>query len=485
MIDDLLAISKYAVLFFGSFYGYFKLAKVKFRLINILDILVTILFSAALYYATKQIRILIPLGFLLITCLYIILRVRHSILNTVIICVISCGITVITMAFAFIVSIPVGYITFLISPNDTLRGCVVIAATDLLHLIFVYLIYRIKRFKSGISIRHNDGNIELLLLISIFSIFLMTIFYADSIAHTSFEIIVLTLIFCGLGLIIWWKKYVTNNYIKKVYKRNGFLYEHRIEEYERELSELSTQNRELSKIIHRDNKLIPAMVMAVKELIGNAPDNPELKGLLEQLEELADEHREIIGTYQAKADTLPKTNCIPIDAVLHYLLSRAKQSGVEFKAEVNDGCISVLVSKMTEMTDLTTILCDLGENAVIATKNISEGKILITFGLSGTGEPQICIYDNGPQFDGKVIANMGERRITTHKIEGGNGIGLMTLFEILSKYNASFCLDERQSNVYSKCIKIAFDGLHKIQIFTERDNIKKLCAARSDLLINQ
>lgn len=464
MLEVILAISKYSVLFVGIFYGYFKLAKLKFRLINLLDLLVTIAFSIGLYYATRHLRLLIPICFLLLTCLYFILRARHSILNTVSICVISCGITIITMAFAFIVSIPLGYLTFLITPNNTIRDCVAIIISDFLQLIFIFLIYKIKRFKSGISIQNNDGTIELLLLISILSIFLMTLFYTDNIGNSPTEIILLTLILCGLGFIIWWKKYVTNKYHTQIYKRNETLYEERIKEYENENNNLLNQNAELSKIIHRDNKLIPAMVMAVKELISNSPNNAELSVLLKQLEELSAEHREVIENYQAKSDVLPKTNIIPIDAVLHFILSKAKQYNIEFNVNVSNDSISELVSKITDMTDLTTILCDLGENAIIATKSITEGKILIAFDKSESNEPCICFYDNGHPFDEKVISNMGKRKITTHKNDGGSGIGLMTLFEILNKYNASYRLDERQQNEFTKCIQITFDNLHTVDV---------------------
>lgn len=462
MIENILAISKYAVLFTNSFYGFFKLSRIKLRLINLLDLLVAIIFSVGLYFATRQLRLLLPIGFVLLTCIYLLIRERRLILNTLTLCVISCGITIVTMAFAFIISIPIDYLTFLITPNDTIRDCVAIIASDLLQILFVFLIYKIKRFKSGITIQNNDGNIELLILISILSIFLMTLFYSDDIANSPFEIIVLTLIFCGLGLIVWWKKYVTNNYHKQIYKRNEILYEHRIEEYENERNNLLNQNAELSKIIHRDNKLIPAMVMAVKELINNAPENTELRGLLEQLEGLSDEHKEIIDAYQAQSDTLPKTGSIPIDAVLHYILSKTKQNNIEFNVNIAKDCIPNLLSKIPDMTDLTTILCDLGENAIIATKNIPESKIHIAFEYSEFNAPRICFYDNGPLFDDKVIVNMGKKRITTHRDDGGSGIGLMTLFEILNKYQASFCLDERQNMEFTKCIQITFDNLHNV-----------------------
>jgi hypothetical protein len=113
------------------------------------------------------------------------------------------------------------------------------------------------------------------------------------------------------------------------------------------------------------------------------------------------------------------------------------------------------------MTELITLICDLGENAIIATKEKLNGNILLSFGLTEELVPYFNFYDNGSFFDKKVIANMGRRRITTHKEDGGNGIGLMTLFEILNKYNASYSLNEQLINSeFTKCIEVTFDGLH-------------------------
>lgn len=464
MIEDILSISKNLVLFIGSFYGFIKLSKAKFSLINLLDLIVALIFSIGLYYATKQLRLLLPVSFLMLTCIYIIIREKRMILNTLTMCVISCGLTIVTMAFAIIGLIPIGFLTFLITPNNTARNCITIISFDILHLLSIFFIYKIKRFKSGISIHDKNGNEELLILISILSIFLLTLIYSENATNSPFEIILLTLIFCGLGLIVVWKKHITNTYHSQIYKRNENLYEQRIEEYEKEKANLLNQNAELSKIIHRDNKLIPAMVMAVKELIDTAPKNTELSVLLEQLEDLSAEHRDIIDKYQAKLDVLPKTSIIPIDAVLHYILSKANQYYIEFNVNIVNGCISALLSKITDMTDLTTILCDLGENAIIATKNIPKGKISIAIKYSESNEPCIYFYDNGPLFDEEVIAVMGKRRITTHKNEGGSGIGLMTLFEILNKYNASFCLNERRTSEFTKYICLTFDNLHNVNI---------------------
>ena len=68
---------------------------------------------------------------------------------------------------------------------------------------------------------------------------------------------------------------------------------------------------------------------------------------------------------------------------------------------------------------------------------------------------------------------MGKKRVTTHKGEGGSGIGLMTMFEILNKYKASYRLDESpDKDGFTKCVKIILDNLHTVTRGTNEKQIK-------------
>lgn len=484
MIDVILAIAKYSGLFISNFYGYLKLARIKIRPVNLIEPVVAVVFATGLYYATKRLRLLIPMILLLMTFVYLLIRYRQPIMNTATYSVIACGVTIVGTAFAFIVSVPLGLIAFGYIADDAIRSSATIITTSALQLIFVFLIYKIKRFKNGLSLQKNDGYIELLIFISIICIIFLTLFYTDYITHSPGEIIILAFIFFGLGLFSWWKKHVTNTYRKQVQKRNEAIYEQRIQEYENERKQLLEQNEKLSKIIHRDNKLIPAMVIAVEELAASSGSDEKLNGLTEQLSSLASEHKQIIENYRSQYDNLPKTDVVALDAVLRYVYSRAQQNHVELKVNVVKESVAPLLSAISEPCDLSTILCDMSENAIIASRTIPDGRILISFELSASGVPVILFCDNGELFDEKVIANMGRNRITTHAAEGGSGIGLMTLFEILNKYNASFCLDEiPETEGYNKLIKLTFDNLRKQVIITRRESIKKICASRNEFTL--
>ncbi|MGN0813527.1 MAG: hypothetical protein ACI4MQ_08480 [Candidatus Coproplasma sp.] len=485
-MEELISIIKYSVLFISNFHSYAKLSKTKLGFKSLLDLFFAILLGILLYYTTRQCRLIIPTALLFLTIIYTFIRYKkHSQLNKITLSVISCGITITIMVLSSILALPLGALFYNFISNESTRNLVMMILLNLLQLILLFILFSIRRLKSGISTQNKDGMVELLLLISILAIFLMTLFYTKDIAHSPTEIIILAITFCGLALIIWWRKHITNNYQKQLYKRNEAIYEERIGDYEKERTELIKQNEELAKIIHRDNKLIPAMATAVKELLSETQYPNDIRLLLNQIEDLSIEHNEIIKAFEEKSNNLPKTNNLSLDAVIRFLFSKAKKNKIIIDLETNNEAIKLILNTITNITDLNTIICDLGENAIIATKDLKDGKILITFGLNDKSTPYISFYDNGIPFEEDVIANMGKKRITTHLSEGGSGIGLMTLFEILQKYKASYCLNETPNKKgFTKCIEITFDDLCNVRIYTKRENIKKICASRSDFFTN-
>ena len=62
MIETLIALTKYSVLFAGNFYGYIKLSKIKLSLLNLIDLLFSVILATGLFYATKYFRMLITIG---------------------------------------------------------------------------------------------------------------------------------------------------------------------------------------------------------------------------------------------------------------------------------------------------------------------------------------------------------------------------------------------------------------------------------------
>lgn len=472
--NDLIIILKYFALFLSGFYSYLKLSSIKIQLSNLIDILFAFVFAIGLYYATVKFKFLIPIILLIILCLFSLIRFRLPVLKTLTIGTISCGITIFIHIISYYLCLPIVFIVYKYSPSLMTRNIITACIMIFLQIILTFLLLRIKRFKSGVFNHRNDGYVESMLLASILIIFSISIFYTKDAVNSPFEFVMLTIIFCGLAIILLLRQTITHNYRKQLSKRNEMLYEQHINTLENENAELIKQNAHLSKIIHRDNKLIPAITSSVKRLLNNRDGDCDVYELLDRLEYLSKDRNKAIDDYKhiSKLDDI-KTGNITLDAVISFLHDKAKQNNVNIHFNFSDKAISSILEKSTDKLDLNTVLCDLGENAIISTKSVENRKILIAFEIDETSHPFICFYDNGEFFDEKVLSCIGRRRITTHKDDGGSGFGLMTIFEILHKYDASFCLNECLKNKeFTKYIKIIFDGAHNITILPHKNDKK-------------
>ena len=79
----------------------------------------------------------------------------------------------------------------------------------------------------------------------------------------------------------------------------------------------------------------------------------------------------------------------------------------------------------------------------------------------------LYIYDSGIEFTKEVLDKLGKEPITTHKDEGGTGMGFMNTFDVLRKYKASLIIDEisRPSiDNYTKAIIVKFDNNEDFEI---------------------
>ena len=80
---------------------------------------------------------------------------------------------------------------------------------------------------------------------------------------------------------------------------------------------------------------------------------------------------------------------------------------------------------------LNTLLADLGENAVIATNKSDTRHIFLSLGVRD-GYYYVHVFDSGLCFEPEVIKHLGKARYTTHKEEGGSGIGLISCLQTVT-----------------------------------------------------
>ncbi len=481
MINFIFSIIKYFNLYLCCFYGYIKLANIKFRLLDLIGIPVALLLATGIYYATENIRFLEPFVFLISSLLYLIIRYHKPKVNVLTYGTIACGFAIFAMVIPFLISFPLNLVIFALTKNEPLRDCLSLLLQNILQITISITIYKSKRLQSGFSAKKN-GFTELFLMLSVAAIFLLTLVYAKDIQLTMLNIIIVFITFFGLILIVWWRKVITSNYKSLVTEKEAKQNKKALKELKSVNEELTAQNERLSKVIHRDNKLIPAMLLAVKRVIyeGQSESAGEIYA---QLQALAEGRSDLIEDYKSDRDPLPQTGNASIDSVLMLVSAAAKRKGINFKLDCNPEAVALLSAAGKSVTDLDTIIADLCENAVHAVQSAIDPHICVVLEVSGGDIPRLCFYDNGAHFNPEVIKNFGVARFTTRKTEGGSGIGLFTLFEILKKYNASFCLDETPHNNYTKCVKITFDGLGEYSVKSVRKEVTAVLNSRKDFFV--
>ena len=172
--------------------------------------------------------------------------------------------------------VPMAYPIYMITNSFDTTLIISHIFASILQILLSIGAFKIKRFKSGMPFLSQRTCNDTGLIISIFVLIITTLYYSFSEPNTLFFILVLTSILLCTTIVIWWRHNLNKAYWNAVHKNQ-------IAALETEIINLKRDNDNLSKIIHKDNKLIPAMVLSVKELLemSIALDNTSLKDISE------------------------------------------------------------------------------------------------------------------------------------------------------------------------------------------------------------
>ncbi|MDE6356086.1 MAG: hypothetical protein K2L67_02470 [Clostridia bacterium] len=480
MLEFIVYLIKYTVIFACNFYVFAKIAASRLK---IWDIFFIILFAAAafgLYFVTVHAKIFVPIAILLFSVVVFLLRFRQPLSDTVSLSIVSFGITIFSMVISVTLLVPVFSPISHYYNNDTIEqaGRIVQSVG---YAIFIIILFHIKKFKNSLTPTTFNEVYEKLLLAGVICIFSMTLFYTVDKTDETIKVIAVVIVFSGLMLLTQWRKTITSRYYKQLERRNFERLQSVLEQYQLKCDGLLKKNAELAKIIHRDNKLLPAMNVAVINASKKYPKDKELQKLAQTLEKVYCERSGLIESF-APAKGGNSSGVLSVDAVMDYFHFRAAKSGVEFNYDFNAQAFAQILNVFSEHTALNETLCDLVENALIAVRGKENARVCLRV-CEENGFACIKVFDDGEDFDEQVLRGMGRRRITTHEHEGGSGIGLMTLFDTLRSCKATFLLDEEPQGGFKKCVCITFDGKDGCFIKSSRPCVKKICAERENFLV--
>ncbi len=380
----------------------------------------------------------------------------------------------------FLMSVVCGVLQIEITDASVLVGTIIMV---LVQSVFAFLLFRIRRYKHGFQFLQDGKYPYMCILLSLLIIVLSHFLLFDYIKDGFFLLLVLFPILASaliLNIVI--QREIKKTYIKRQRKRElDYLYT-TIENYKKEIQKLGEDNEELARIIHKDNKLIPALKDAVMTIIKKEDPSPiEAQKIYDSLDKLLSDRELSIDNYSKKEDDIPKTGIILVDAMMEYMSRKSKAEGISFSVQT-DNDFDFSFSGING-NDLCTIIADLIENAFIAVRE-SELKI-VKLRLSYTeGFPTVTVSDSGMDFNPEVIRSFGLKRRTTHANTGGSGIGLMQLFSIKNKYKATLnlCEYDPTQNEITKSISVIFDNNNRFYLYSARCEMLKRDYYRYDII---
>ena len=369
-------------------------------------------------------------------------------------------IVLIALSFNFIIWVITILFTFVIISRFSIQNDFVeLLCMIIIHIGMLMFMFRKKKLKYGISSLKNNSNnqyVELIFLnISVCIIFSFIIF-ADFDIMFSRNLFVGFIIF-SIIMFITIQKSLQLYYKQQMLIKDLNETKEELENKKKEIAELEEENIRISKknhtIVHKQKSIEHKLEELLMKTEISTEEAGEVKERLEKL------HNQI---YSEKENIeLDKTGISNIDDMLKYMQSECIENKIEFTL-VLKGNIHYMVNNLISKEDLETLLADHIKDAIIAinhTDNINKSVLVKLGNIDETYS--LYIYDSGVEFKKEVLENLGKKPYTTHKDEGGTGMGFMNTFDTLRKCKASLIIEEFNkpcSDNYTKVIEIKFDN---------------------------
>lgn len=463
-IDYLNIFVKYIFINLITCYISFKISnfkplaqKYKLLIFLISTILSTIFTVCNIFFNPSYMLIL---SYIILSLLYLYIT-KYTINYSIIVTFVSLAITL----MLYVVSIIVAIFIRIPFPHLNRENPVFIILAMLLESLLVFFIFKIKRFKNGFSfLKNKDCNYDFVLFLSEI-VFLIYIYLGNYINISISVYFVLFLTVVSLSIFMWIKEKITLHY-------KSLLTKDTIENLQNQLDEQISINKnmkneidKLSTINHKFSSRISALELHVANLSTKLTSNENISNNIleskELINRLSTEFSNELKLNLENDFLINKTGIINIDNILEYFQLDCKNKNISFNVIVKSN-IKNIVNKTIQLNLLETLIADMIKNSIIAINHSSNEnpKILVQFDSSNCFE--FRIYDTGIEFEIDTLSKLGKERITTHKEDGGSGIGFFTTFETLNKTNGSLVIEEYLPNNdefdYSKCLIFKFDN---------------------------
>ena len=474
---------KYIFILLITFYFFVRLLNIK---ISFSKYVFNIFFSVYLCSIVYVARIYVPhitiLILLITSCIQTSLAFNMSIKTTLITSIFSLGLSYFTYAISTILVAPFSTLSVLTKIPINILYIILYVIAGILQCFIAVAIFRIRKLQKGMPFLLQKVPVHIGIFIGCFILVITTLLTILQKNASLYSFVIIICITATFILFIWWRKQLSITYINKAHKNE-------VKRIQSELEALRQDNERLGAIIHKDNKLIPAMIMSVQHALSSYCSSDEiadieLTKLLTELEKLSVQ-RSILTSKQLESPcSIPLSNITRLDMMLKFMYKKADEFHINLTVDFHSEVCNMLTKFFTE-DSLVTILADLIDNAIIATKlSFDQKEIYIDF-TKENDNYRIDVYDSGIPFEPYTIQNAGIKKASTHLDTGGSGIGLMTIFTLLRECGGSFVIDEIiKIKPYRKKVSIVLDSLSQFRVNSYRAEILNTAKSNPNIIFN-
>lgn len=398
-----------------------------------------------------------------------------KLINSTIIVVISFAIVYTTYIISVIIT---GILIYLFNISINNNNPLINIIINLVEILLLIGITKIKRIKNGLNFIKSSGKMaNTVLYVGFLGGIVLTIFGllkgSVNVLLNSFLLSGTLLIF--ITLIIWTQNQITKQYKRNMRDRTIEIQTKEIVEQSKIIKEIKEENLKLAETIHKYNNRLSALELGIANALKNNNKTEFANELGLMLEETKELSKNFAEETTINKTNLPKTNITGLDNMFKYFQNEANKNNIDFNVIINENIEDLL--KIIDKPKLETLIGDHLKDAIIAVNKSKNPykSILVILGISNKGY-EISICDSGIEFEIDTLLKLGKERVTTHKEEGGSGIGFITTFKTLKETKASLEIEEYNPKTtnYTKSIVIRFDGKNEYRIYSYRaEEIKK------------
>lgn len=443
----------------------------KIKILILLYIIISIIYAYICKIVQKEINTTIYIT-ICVSIIYAIIY-KFKIMYSILISAISISINQIL----WLMSIFINY--FLIRILRITNEYIILFMISGTQFILLIAFWRIKRIRNGITFlkKWKDDEYMNLLLLNISSaILFIAVILSNYQEGITSKFGVMLIIFAIVMFITIWKSlqlYYKQQMLEKVLEKT----QKDLADKTEEVKKLEAENLSFSEISHSIAHRQDSLKHKLEKLSTNTEFADEIS-INAQIDNITKDLRK-----KTKID-LEKTGIEIVDDMIDCMQAKCVENNIDFQLQIN-GNIYHMTNNYIAKEDLEILLADHIKDAIIAInhcENINKS-ILVRIGKID-GIYGVYFYDSGIEFEFNTLLNLGKIPITTHKSEGGTGMGFMNTFKTLSKTKGSLEIEEigkpSKSN-FTKVLKFKFNNKNEYKIISykgkelkEKDEENKL-----------